>query len=254
MINRTSFAGVAILASFVLVPQGSGQIAKSPDINVDLNEGIYLYLLGEEDSSQYDKAISVFSSVLERDPENISALLFRALSYGDLGLEFFKSRRNAEFKIRQYNFVLKTRQAKSEGASYEEDIRALEERIAAYEALDAADSETIAEWNEAIAELVKFKGIKNITENSADFPDEHIENVRLTEYVKAETSMEAEQQQYEAMTKDIEALIGVLNDPEVVVQLLDVVANAKIARIHETVARDIVDGVSQCFGGANRCL
>ena len=102
------------------------EVRRSPGLIVDLNEGIYLYLLAEEDSSQYDEAIGVFSSVLERDPANISALLFRALSYGDLGLEYFKSRRNAEYKIRQYNFVLKTRQDGSVVASYEENIIALE--------------------------------------------------------------------------------------------------------------------------------
>ncbi|MCH7993411.1 MAG: hypothetical protein IIB57_03095 [Planctomycetes bacterium] len=243
MIKRTSFASVAIVLNCIAMPHGFAQDAKSPDIHVDLNEGIYLYLMGEEESTQYEEAIRVFSSVLDRDPDNVSALLFRALSHADLGLEDYRSRKGAEYLIRQYGFVLKTRQSGSDGTSYEKEIRALEEQIATYKALDVPDTETIAEWNEAIAKLDDATGIKNITESGADYPDEHFEAIRLSEYARAEIAMEAEQQHYEAMTRDIGALIGVLDDPEVAIQLMDVVANAKIARIHETVARDIVDGV-----------
>ena len=153
MIKRTSFASVAIVLNCIAMPHGFAQDAKSPDIHVDLNEGIYLYLMGEEESTQYEEAIRVFSSVLDRDPDNVSALLFRALSHADLGLEDYRSRKGAEYLIRQYGFVLKTRQSGSDGTSYEKEIRALEEQIATYKALDVPDTETIAEWNEAIAKL-----------------------------------------------------------------------------------------------------
>ena len=61
MIKRTSFASVAIVLNCIAMPHGLGQDAKSPDIHVDLNEGIYLYRMGGEESTQYEEDIRVFS-------------------------------------------------------------------------------------------------------------------------------------------------------------------------------------------------
>ena len=109
MIKRTSFPVVAVLAICILVPSATGQDALPPAIAVDLNEGIYLYLSGDEDLLQYDEAIRVFTSVLERAPDNASALLFRSLSYGELGFSELKARKRAESQAFQYTMVLQWR-------------------------------------------------------------------------------------------------------------------------------------------------
>ena len=69
MIKRTSFAVVTVLAMCVVASSATGQEAIPPAISVDLNEGIYLYLSGDEDSGQYEEAVRVFTSVLERAPD-----------------------------------------------------------------------------------------------------------------------------------------------------------------------------------------
>lgn len=53
-----------------------------------LNEGVYHYLQGqaESDEDSLDLAIKRFTSVIKREPDNATAILFRALSHGQLGL------------------------------------------------------------------------------------------------------------------------------------------------------------------------
>ena len=139
MIKRTSFAVVAVLGICVAAPSAAGQDALPPAIAVDLNEGVYLYLSGEEDSLQYDEAIRVFTSVLERAPENASALLFRALSYGELGFSELKARQGAESQAYQYTMVLQTRRGDRSVESIDQEIAALVELTKSYETSDSLD-------------------------------------------------------------------------------------------------------------------
>ncbi|MCH8146948.1 MAG: hypothetical protein IH987_03015 [Planctomycetes bacterium] len=242
MIKRTGFATVFVLLNCVLVPAGLGQRPTSPDVAVDLNEGIYLYLAGEEDLLLYEDAIPVLTSVLDRDPNNELALLFRALCHGELGLKDLATRKDAEDQIRQFDFVLETRQGKKNTADHASNLEDVRQRIAGYESSDDRSAEIIAEWNVALASQDDLEIISGIIENAKGLPDDHFENLSRARHELSQTATRGEKQHYEAMSKDIRALIEQVDDPEVVVRLLDVVADAKIARIHETIARDIVDG------------
>lgn len=239
MIKRTSFAVVAVLGICVVVPSAAGQDALPPAIAVDLNEGVYLYLSGEEDSLQYDEAIRVFTSVLERAPENASALLFRALSYGELGFSELKARQGAESQAYQYTMVLQTRRGDRSVESIDQEIAALVELTNSYETSDSLDVAGLAEWAIAREKLADLEDIRSIFE--VDVEDAQFETLKLEQESIAQSRIRAENEYYKLMAADLRTLIDTTTDPQVPVRLLDVVANAKIARIEETIARNIVE-------------
>jgi len=94
--------GIAGLISALGSTLSVGQQAPPSDVVVDLNEGIYQYLQGSQDLEQftyYNAAISRLSEVLKEDPANTTALLFRALSYGRIGLGERENRASADNKV-----------------------------------------------------------------------------------------------------------------------------------------------------------
>ena len=71
--------------------------------------------------------------------------------------------------------------------------------------------------------------------------DAQFETLRKEQESIVQLRIGAENVYYKLMTADLKTLIDITTDPEVPVRLLDVVANAKIARIEETIARNIVE-------------
>jgi|GEM_PF-4830715 len=240
MIDRPGAAVFAISMPWIIACAGMAQDFPSPDVTVDVNEGIYLYVSGERDPQKYTDAVAVLTSVLERDSNNTTALLFRALSYGELGLEELRARRVSDNFISGYTVILKARQ--DETVDPTAKIQQFEEEIAGYQASGLRDPATLAKWNIAMARLLDAGDIKRILDRTGDIPDEQFEELLRAEREKAQAFMRGEKQSYENMTRDVTRLLGLLDDPAELVMLLDVVANAKIARIDETTARNLIDG------------
>ena len=219
-----------------------------PDILVDLNEGIFYYLdgygkqPGEGDPQRLTQAIETFTSVLDRVPDEKSALLFRALARGELGLIELKERQKAEERVIRFTRALETREDESELEALDAQTAQLEEQLRQYEGAEELDEAAMAEWIVVRAELLDLTLLKNDLRAAAAMSDEKLEEFRWNQLGQAHAAAQREQEHYREMMADLEHLIGLLEHPDAAVRLLEVVANAKMARIDETTARDIAAG------------
>ena len=128
---------------------------------------------------------------------------------------------------------------KADFATDDVEIAVLEERTKSYETSDSLDIAGLAEWAIARERLGDLGDIRSIFE--VDVEDAQFEKLRQVQESIVQTRILAENEQYKLMTADLKTLIDTTTDPQVSVRLLDVVANAKIARIEETIALDIVE-------------
>ena len=220
----------------------------SPEILVDLNEGIFYYLdgygkqPGEGDSQRLTQATETLTSVLDRMPDEKSALLFRALAHGELGLIELKERQKAEERVIRFTRALETREDESELEALDAQTAQLEEQLRQYEGAEELDEAAMAEWIVVRAELLDLTLLKNDLRAAAAMSDEKLEEFRWNQLGQAHAAAQREQEHYREMMADLEHLIGLLEHPDAAVRLLEVVANAKMARIDETTARDIAAG------------
>ena len=248
MMDRKYLAILLLLAVGSLPCLSLAQEASPPDIIVDLNEGILHYLeaqgdvYGPGDPDGLTVALETLTSVLERDADNHPALLFRALVRGELGLTELAERRNAETDAQRYERVLEARAGEKDLATLDRELEQLEERLQGYrEAHQAGNSEeAAADWAVALAERRDLRGLRDRLEEVAGKSDEDLAALRRDAMAEARAAAQREQAHYREMVADLGYLVGLLDHPEAVIRLLEVVANAKIARIDETTARDII--------------
>ena len=86
-----------------------GQDVSSPDIVVTLNEGIYYYLEGQLDADSLAVAIERFTAVLQDQPDNTTALLFRALAHGRTALLRLDEKRSHQETVSLFKRILDIR-------------------------------------------------------------------------------------------------------------------------------------------------
>ncbi|RJP32491.1 MAG: hypothetical protein C4547_13915 [Phycisphaerales bacterium] len=240
-------AGVLMLAPMpALAPFAVPAAGQEPDADafVDLQQAIYLYLGGQPDRpevNRYERAIELLSSVLERDPDNAAALLYRALCYGQLGLALRDQRLGHERVIEENLAVIRSRDDP-------QVLAEIEARIAEWTA--RLDDEALPLRERVILEheLGRESDFKDAIADAEGMLLDELKadiDARRTLVRQAESD---ERARYELMLDSLERLIRALREPDSVLQLLEVIARSKIARLDEDAAlrlladSNVVDG------------
>ncbi len=214
-----------IAASAPLRAQDGGLPSEPPEAAVDLHEGILLYLRAQN-PDELSQAVDRFTAVLSAAPQHRAALLFRALAHGESGLLQRGRRLVAEDRIRQIDQILEIRLDPTQRQQIEEAIAALEQRLAD-ESLEPAER-LIAQ-----TELNQRQGFLQDLEDQAPISDDELRSERDGNVAELRTATAAERVSYGRMVADLGALIRLLDRPEAVVRLLDVIAQSKVARLDE---------------------
>lgn len=234
------FAGVAtVLAVLAAAVPAAGQADTSPEVTVDLNEGIRAYLQGHFDPENYTHylaAIERFTSVLDKTPRHPTALLFRALSHGQIGLlEREKATGDQDWvtALRGVREVLADPQRRQEiEAQREAIIKTLEED---------GEMEVAQRW---ILESQRDALSLSLPQVER-FEREGLEDLeaRLKTYEqRVREAADRQREHYTLMTADVQRLVAVLESPEAVLRLLEVIALTKVSRIDEQAALEIMEG------------
>lgn len=214
-----------IAASAPLRAQDGGLPPEPPEAAVDLHEGILLYLQAQN-PDELSQAVDRFTAVLSAVPQHRAALLFRALAHGESGLLQRGRRLVAEDRIRQIDQILEIRLDPTQRQQIEAAIAALEQRL-------ADDALEPAERLVAQTELNQRQGFLQDLEDQAPISDDELRSERSGNVTQLRTATAAERVSYGRMVADLSVLIRLLDRPETVVRLLDVIAQSKIARLDE---------------------
>ena len=238
----TSQAGVVAALALPLLCGGRsfGQAASSPETIVDLNEGVREYLQGHfdpEPPAHYEAAIGHLTSVLETEPDNAPARLFRALSYGRIGL--LERARIWDLKAVSLEFdeILETLAEPTRRQDVEQQRDALDEQLQGAELTPPQRLLHRVKRNALDSLLLRL----DFYETQA--PEELHKAQRQVDQEARETA-QRERANYERMREDVEFLIRTLESPEAVLALLEVVALTKTARIDETTAYELKKGAA----------
>lgn len=259
---RHQIGNVIILLAGVLIAGMSTRLAAQenrvdlpdldPDIMVDLHTGVLNYLKGKrqvdvlrrinqfkpvdpDNFSHYNDAIEIFTSVLDRDPGNSTALLFRALCRGRIGLEIHKDWFSVRDKeILGIQNIINIRDDPTLHEKYEKEMALLDKEI-----------------DDASLDLSK-KIMKEYRRNDLDIllsldEDEQQETKEsLTEkinraIVKTTKMARREQHEYKKMLDDLQSLVQMKDTPNPVIRLLQVISLTKVARIDEEEAVVVIE-------------
>lgn len=205
----------------------------STDSLVDVNEAIYYFLQG--DQAGYDQAISLLSGVLQREPQDHSALLFRGLSHGQIGL----LHRTAKLHAR--NTIDDIRATKDIRDNPERQTE-IQKEIAELTATIEAGGMPPAELAIAEAKLADRTRLLARVKDDEEYSLEQL-NASLARLMEErDEASHREKDAYRAMSADLGILIDDLDHPTAVIRLLEVVAQSKIARLNETEAMRIKSG------------
>lgn len=230
---RVSILGVWVVGSFPLL--AAAQNNSSPDIAITLNEGIYYYLEGAQDKDTLETAVARFTAVLEQEPENASAMLFRALTHGRIALLLNNEKRNHQNTVRTLSEILDVR-ADPEGVERVRADRESARAVLSDETTSPAERRVVEarcnQYDRLLAGIEREKGRAN----------RDLEVGRNDAASRSLTAARLERESYTFMLSDLRSLVGLLDGPQTVVHLLDVVANAKVGRIDAEEARDVARG------------
>ena len=235
MMNRFHRMIPAVLLFLSLRAAALGQDDSPADVFLDLNEGILYYLQGQIDEASLDLAIERLSSVLQRQPDNAQALLFRALSHGRLGLV---ERRN---KKRQQDLAAIFKEIRNIRADPER-LDQIERNIQEAETVLADDSADRADKRVAQSMLDYHQVLQRQLEQTKESSDQDLESRREKALAGAHVHAGLKRKHYLDMIADLKRLTTTLEHPEAVVRLLEVVAQAKMARLNEEEARAVTQG------------
>ncbi len=228
---------LALVALMVLLVAAAsparGQAASAPEVLVDVGEGIYHFRVG--DRAGYDTAIKLLSSALEKEPNAPVALLFRALSFGGLGLLERDVKLRAGNEILDLEKLLEIREDPRKLQEIDDEIGVLTPPV-----LGETDDPTrrVLEGSR----LGALTRLKNLIVREADASDEELEEVVRSAREEWYEAGNLEREAYRAMTRDLERLISVLDEPGVVIHLLKVIAQSKVARNDEDEAHGVRSG------------
>ncbi len=228
-------AGIGLLIPGQRLLGQEGADRPSPEVVLDLNEGIHQYLQGHLDEREYrfyKSTIDRMTGVLERDADNRTALLFRALSYGRIGLLERGKRLGAQDQIEITRETLRIRQNPEEQAAIGREIEELTAKLQD-ESLSPSDRLLLK------TEKRRLEDLQAWLELQSEASTEQLQNDIEANRQEMRAAARRERAAYSAMIEDLERLNEVLARTDVVVGLLDVVARSKIARLDQNEARDI---------------
>ncbi len=237
-------AGIAVFAmpSVVIAQEAEATAAVSdqpdPDILIDLHSGIFNYLQGYLDTdefSYYNEAISLFDSVLERDPGNRMALLFRALCHGRIGLAEREARLTAEDERSRIDETIRIRENPELRDEYEQEMADCEAKLADPD-LEPSERNIIQLRRDELDPLLIFDDFKK------DATVDELREERNDAQHRMVVVSKRERAKYIDMLNDLERLLAVDDQPETVIRLLEVIARSKVARLDEEEAVRILEG------------
>ncbi|MFQ5590705.1 MAG: hypothetical protein ACE5HE_06065 [Phycisphaerae bacterium] len=209
------------------------QDTPSVDVSADVAEGIYHYMWG--DQAGFERAIELFSSALEKEPGDPAALLFRSLSWGGLGLLERANKLTAQQREDDMQTLLEVRGQSDRPARIRREIEQLRESLA-----ESTESPTARILDRE--RLDNLERLMNLVEGRANDTDEQILADMLEYRSQRYDAGNRERDHYRNMVADLERLVRALDEPGVVIHLLKVVAQAKIARNDEEEALGIRAG------------
>ena len=210
------------------------QESQSADTVVALNQGIFEYLQGEREPERFSAAVEHFSWVIEREPDNPTALLFRALSYGRLSLAARYKKWGQRNEIDRYRETLEMRADPLGRESVTRKIAELEQGAAREDASEA--ERRIAE-----SERDHFRRLERLYTLEEGNTDSELRAAQQQHIRNRSAAAQEERDRSLKTFDDMTRLLEVLDDPEAVLRLLAVVTSAKVARLEEEEARDVVE-------------
>ncbi len=228
--HRIPAWGVVVALSCVATPAPAQET--DADIYVDLQQAVFLYLGGRPDdanANRLDAAIELLSSVLDRDPDNAAALLYRALCYGQLGLDYREQRLANELRIDELRQGIRS-------LTDPETLPGVEARIAALTA--QLEDETLLPRERVILNE-RLRRETNFRATIADAEGSSLEDLEAAVAERETLIRQAESDErarYELMLDSLERLIRSLSEPDSVLRLLEVIARTKIAGLDESAA------------------
>jgi hypothetical protein len=238
MLKRTSCIVICMVAALGGPAVVLAQESPPPEIMLDLNEGIYNYLKGyldDEEYTYYDEAIRLFTQVLDRDPDNATALLFRSLSEGQIGLFERQIRLGLETGEREIGETIDLRRDPESRTRFEEEIRDLQSKLEEGQ-LDSAEQLVTRFRVDKLTSLLEFD------QAMRDASIDELVKMQAERITAAHSASRRERDRYRTMVRDIDRLIEVLDDPDAIIRLLEVIARSKIARLDEEEAVRILNG------------
>ncbi len=206
-----------------------GQGTTDADALVSLNEGIYQYLANNKDA-----AIQRFNFVLERQPGDPTALLFRGLCYGQKALIERDGKRTVTLGMASIETVLKIREDRPELDRIRDVAgRAQRNAVGGDEGEKRVAKAAADEFDAIQRSLKEFEG-RSVKELRGDL------HAKQQEFHRRAAQ---EREYYLAMIADLEHVLGSTDDPKAVVRLAEVLAKANVARIGDLRAQGIDEQV-----------
>ncbi len=238
---RFGVAAVFVMAVGGRCLEANAQEAATPETIVDLNQGIYEYLQGtSRGGTTYPAAIEHLNAVLEVAPDDRTALLFRALVHGRMGLEELRTRLGMELHALVVEQVLSIRDDPKARQRFESDFRECEAML---EQSTLSPTDVIM----LTAKKERLDDIKAEIDDNLERTREQIEEDLRSDRQAIHEAALKEREHYSLMVADLERLNTALEKAGVPMRplnvgLLDVVAKSKIARIDAEEAARIKDG------------
>lgn len=219
--RRVALAAVVIFAG----PFPAAGRAEPPDDPwIALNEGLVLYHSAGEEN--YRAAIEVFSRVLEKEPAETTALLFRALSHGQLGLLRRGPRAELQTRVGTLEEILALRNKAGAVDALQKELDDLRARRGG-EGLSPSEQFILNEQIRVKEE--KLKAWQSYAGQSNAAIDSELAGARTA----LQTELRTERELFHLMLTDVDALMAALSEPEAVVRLVNVIARSKVARTDE---------------------
>ena len=228
-IRRASMNQYRVVAgTLFLLAVGAGSTGASANITsdqlVELNEGLVLYHAKGEDN--FRAAIAIFTRVLENNPKEPTALLFRALCHGELGLKRRGPRNELQMRMATLEEILSIRGEAGKAEALESEL-ATHRAALANEGLSSADKFALEESIRVKEEKHKAWQDRSGQSNEALSAELDAARSTIAEHYRTEREL------FRLMLADVDALIAVLSEPEAVVRLVNVIARSKVARLDE---------------------
>lgn len=218
-------AFVLLLTIGVGANNSRGQSISDPDALVALNEGIYRYLAGD-----WDEAIQRFNSVLERQPDDRTALLFRGLCNGQKALSERDGKRHVQFSIDVFETVLNIRK---------DDLEFDRIKVTAERAQRLAEGGDESEKRVAEAAAKHLEGTQEALAQHKGRSEVELRRDLDAKQQEFHRRAGLERDYYLKMIADLKRVVSSVEDPKAIVRLAEVLAKANVARIDDRRARGI---------------
>ena len=233
MRNHSKGLGAVLIAVWgTLLPTVAAQ---SPGVDPAGMDEAIAFLQQARSAEEFEQAAANFTALLEQNPDDRAALLFRALANGESALLQREFREIADRGIREIEEFFEMRSDPTR-------VTAVEQEIAAYDAALSDENLDAAERLIATVARQRRADLLDLFQRESQRTDEELRAELATRTVRAADASRLERRQYEAMLADLERLLPMLEQPEVIVRLLEVVARTKVARLNEEEAVQIESG------------